>query len=159
MRQGRDCVCGTPVRDGGQLVCRGCLTPLRWSVAGDRATTARYGASPERPAEPAGPRAALRLELGRGQVEVRAGESVGVGRDPEFCPFSGLLESHRAVSNRHATVGVDTDGAGWVRDEASRYGTWLGGRRLTAGERAALRAGDTLLLAEEITVRVLEGAR
>jgi transcriptional regulator with GAF, ATPase, and Fis domain len=64
---------------------------------------------------------------------------VTIGRAPE-CE---IVVPHTSVSRRHVTVRV-AHGRITVEDLASSNGTRLGGRRLAAGERAVLNAGDVV---------------
>lgn len=60
-----------------------------------------------------------------------------VGRSPT----AALVLADPKVSGEHASLFWSSEG--WViRDLASRNGTWVGERRLQAGEQVSLRAGD-----------------
>jgi pSer/pThr/pTyr-binding forkhead associated (FHA) protein len=67
-----------------------------------------------------------------------------VGRDPNAAiTLEG--EAASVVSNRHARVYL-TDGQWWVEDIGSRNGTFIAGRRLSAGDRYRLSIGDEFSL-------------
>ncbi|WP_159039679.1 FHA domain-containing protein [Streptomyces sp. TP-A0356] len=162
----RTCPCGVKAATAGQLVCRGCLTPLALTVR----PAASSAKSPSRKAEagcapagltvrdpvrsPAPP--GLRLEFPSGAIVVPAGQTVALGRE---CPDAEILERFGNLSRRHATVCVDPDGTGWIQDEHSMNGTFLDGRRLSPGARARLKPGDSLRFAADVPVRVLRSVR
>ena len=77
-----------------------------------------------------GARTGLVIRL-TGPVLVGRAADAGLRFDPE---------RERQVSSRHAVIGSDENG-GWVRDEGSRNGTFVNGRRVT---EARLRHGDRL---------------
>jgi hypothetical protein len=104
-------------------------------------------------------RPGLVLEFEAGVIDVPAGGSVLLGRDPGLCPMAALLERYGNLSRRHATVGVGDDGLAWIRDEDSTNGTFLDGRRLTPLRRVPLRADAALRLAADVPVRVRTAAR
>lgn len=97
----------------------------------------------------------LELRFPGGSVVVRPGREVVLGRDPYLCPGTAArLAEYDNVSRRHATVGLDPDGTCWVRDEGSTNGTFVDGRELDLGERAALRDGAQLRLASDVVAQV-----
>lgn len=98
----------------------------------------------------------LRLRFPDGDlVEVAAGYSIRLGRDPQLCPAVTFLAEHDNLSRIHARVGVDADGAAWITDEGSTNGTYVRGYRLATNDRAPLRPGDTFRLAADVHVTVL----
>lgn len=102
------------------------------------------------------PPRALRLSFPGGEVvSVEPGVCIRLGRDPQFCPAVSFLASHDNLSRIHATVGVEADGSAWIIDEGSTNGTFAHGYRLAANARTAVRPGDTVRLAADLTVRVL----
>lgn len=165
----RTCPCGVRPTASAQLVCRGCLAPLRLTVRPaapsapprEKKTAAVPVAAgvtvrdPVRPAPPVG----LRLQFPTGSIVVPAGETVILGRERQGCPDGEILERFHNLSRRHATVFVDEDGTGWIRDEDSTNGTFLDGRRLSPGSRVRLKPGDSLRLAADVRVRVLRCGR
>src|SRR5579875_316624 len=76
--------------------------------------------------------AVLRISFPAGDVEVPAGTSVLLGRDPAESLVAAAFEGCENVSRRHATVTVDDHGHATIRDEhstngccpASRSGWW-----------------------------------
>jgi pSer/pThr/pTyr-binding forkhead associated (FHA) protein len=67
-----------------------------------------------------------------------------VGRDPNAAiTLEG--EAASVVSNRHARVYL-ADGHWWIEDIGSRNGTFVAGRRLSAGDRHRLSIGDEFSL-------------
>ncbi|MFG2128309.1 FHA domain-containing protein [Streptomyces sp. NPDC048751] len=166
----RTCPCGVRPTTPAQLVCRGCLTPLRLTVrpatqpvpARAKKKTAAVPVAagvtvrdPVRPASSAG----LKLQFSTGSIVVPVGKTVILGRERQGCPDGEILERFHNLSRRHATVFVDPDGTGWIRDEDSTNGTFLDGRRLSPGSRVRLKPGDSLRLAADVHVRVLRCGR
>ncbi|MFG1808331.1 FHA domain-containing protein [Streptomyces sp. NPDC049040] len=99
---------------------------------------------------------ALRLCFPGGDVvEVAAGFSIRLGRDPQLCPAVVFLADRDNLSRIHARVGLETDGTAWITDEDSTNGTYVGGYRLATNQRAPLRPGDTFRLAADVHVSVL----
>ncbi|NUP38345.1 MAG: FHA domain-containing protein, partial [Streptomyces sp.] len=98
----------------------------------------------------------LRLHFPDGEtVEVAAGYSIRLGRDPQLCPAVTFLARRDNLSRIHARVGVEADGSAWITDEGSTNGTYVRGYRLGANEAAPLQPGDTFRLAADVTVNVL----
>jgi DNA-binding NtrC family response regulator len=75
-------------------------------------------------------------------VELRAGESVVLGRDPE----GGIFVDQTTASRRHAKIGIE-DGLLFVEDLGSRNGTWVNDRRLRK-ERVTIAGGACIRIAE-----------
>lgn len=101
------------------------------------------------------PSRALRLCFpGDETVTVEPGGRVRLGRDPRLCPAVKFLAAHDNLSRLHATFGVEADGSAWITDEDSTNGTFVHGYRLKALEPAAVRPGDTVRLAADLTVRI-----
>lgn len=120
--------CGAEVPDPANRVCVECHEPLR----GVRS---------------------LRLSFPGGEVTVRSGQTVALGRDPAGSPVAGVFADRDNVSRLHATLGIDDDGA-WVRDERSTNGTYVNDVPVPAGIRVTLAAGDTLRLAADLSATV-----
>lgn len=98
----------------------------------------------------------LELRFPGGSIVVRPGREVTLGRDPEECPFTAArLAPYDNISRRHATVGLDPDGTGWVRDDNSTNGTFVDGREIDPGARGPLRDGAELRLASDVVAQVL----
>ncbi|WP_329282033.1 FHA domain-containing protein [Streptomyces sp. NBC_01451] len=161
----------------GDLICGSCYVPF---VGSRRPVPAPQDEPPAPPAEPAPqqepepepfprptpplsvPRpttidraGVLELRFPNGSVVVRAGREVTLGRDPLLCPdTAGRLTRYDNVSRLHATVGLDPDGACWIRDEGSTNGTFVDGEEIGPGERGPLREGAELRLASDVTAEV-----
>ena len=132
----RDCAnCGTPVSDPADLRCAHCGKPL------PRAATR---ISP----------VVLRLVFPTGNVDVPAGTSLLLGRDPQESLVAAAFARFENVSRRHATVSVDDAGHAAVRDEHSTNGTWVNGDRVLPGAEVRLADGDSLRLAGDVTAAV-----
>ncbi len=70
-----------------------------------------------------------------------------VGRAPEMGINLAHLPHRDAVSRLHANILYREDGY-WLKDENSRNGTFVDGRRLSPGDRIHLRDGFTLQFGE-----------
>ncbi len=125
--------CGTPAADPADLICANCRQPL-----------------PQRQISPV----VLRLAFPTGNVDVPAGTSLLLGRDPQESLVAAAFARFENVSRRHATVSVDDSGHASVRDENSTNGTWVNDDRVLPGVDVRLADGDSLRLAADITARV-----
>ncbi|HEY2550835.1 MAG TPA: FHA domain-containing protein [Streptosporangiaceae bacterium] len=110
-----------------------------------------------RPRERTGPisPAVLRLAFPTGNVEVPAGTSLLLGRDPGESLVAAAFESFDNVSRRHATVAVDDAGHASIRDEHSTNGTFVNGDRVLPGTAVRLADGDVVRLAADVSGDVL----
>ncbi len=132
----RDCSnCGTAVADPDDIVCAACGKPLPRAAA---------QISP----------VVLRLAFPTGNVDVPAGTSLLLGRDPQESLVAAAFARFENVSRQHATVSVDDSGRASVRDEHSTNGTWVNGDRVLPGVDVRLADGDNLRLAADITAQV-----
>jgi endogenous inhibitor of DNA gyrase (YacG/DUF329 family) len=127
--------CGTPVADPADLVCAHCRQPLPQTQG---------HISP----------VVLRLTFPTGNVDVPAGTSLLLGRDPQESLVAAAFARFENVSRRHATVSVDDAGHATVRDEHSTNGTWVNEDRVLPGVDVRLADGDNLRLAADITAQV-----
>jgi len=98
--------------------------------------------------------AVLRISFPAGNVEVPAGTSVLLGRDPAESLVAAAFEECENVSRRHALVTVDDAGRATIRDEHSTNGTFVNNDRLLPGTDVRLVDGDTVRLAADITGKV-----
>jgi pSer/pThr/pTyr-binding forkhead associated (FHA) protein len=99
--------------------------------------------------------AVLRLAFPTGNVEVPAGTSLVLGRDPAESLVAAAFSDFENVSRRHATVMVDDAGHATVRDEHSTNGTFVNGDRVLPGTAVRLADGDQVRLAADVTGEVL----
>jgi hypothetical protein len=127
--------CGTRAADPADLICAHCRQPLPQTQA---------HISP----------VVLRLTFPTGNVDVPAGTSLLLGRDPQESLVAAAFASFENVSRRHATVSVDDSGHATVRDEHSTNGTWVNEDRVLPGVDVRLADGDNLRLAADITAQV-----
>ena len=127
--------CGSALTDRSARACAVCGTPLP---------------------RPAGPIAAvvLRLIFPTGNVDVPAGTSLVLGRDPEVSLVAAAFDGHENVSRRHATVTVTDGGDATIRDEHSTNGTFVNGDRVLPGTEVRLADGDSVRLAADVTAHV-----
>ncbi|MDH2425660.1 FHA domain-containing protein [Sphaerisporangium sp. TRM90804] len=152
--------CGADVPDPGNLICVSCLEPLNrdpgfeGAGAGAGTLTGSGAATGTRRDVPR----TLTLDFPGGRVTIRPGGSAVLGRDPVASPYAPVFQSAENVSRRHATLGVASSGAAWVRDEDSTNGTYVNGAVSEAGVTTALRDGDRLRLAADVEsdVRLVE---
>ncbi|HXW43726.1 MAG TPA: FHA domain-containing protein [Streptosporangiaceae bacterium] len=99
--------------------------------------------------------AVLRLSFPTGNVEVPAGTSLLLGRDPAESLVAAAFASYVNVSRRHATVTMDDDGHASIRDENSTNGTFVNGDRVLPGINVRLADGDVVRLAADVSADVL----
>ncbi|MCA9665656.1 MAG: FHA domain-containing protein [Myxococcales bacterium] len=80
-----------------------------------------------------------------GAVVVLDGDHL-VGRSSR----AALRIDDEAVSGQHAAIVWDDDAGAWfVKDLASRNGTWVDGERLEAGQRVRLQSGSRVMFASK----------
>ncbi len=99
--------------------------------------------------------AVLRVAFRTGNVEVPAGTSLLLGRDPAESLVAAAFSEFENVSRRHATVTVDDAGRATIRDEHSTNGTFVNGDRVLPGTTVRLADGDTVRLGGDATGEVL----
>jgi pSer/pThr/pTyr-binding forkhead associated (FHA) protein len=99
--------------------------------------------------------AVLRLAFPTGNVEVPAGTSLLLGRDPAESLVAAAFAGFENVSRRHATVRMDDAGHATVRDEHSTNGTFVNGDRVLPGTAVRLADGDQVRLGADVTGEVL----
>jgi pSer/pThr/pTyr-binding forkhead associated (FHA) protein len=93
----------------------------------------------------------LRISFPTGNVDVPAGTSVILGRDPAQSLVAAAFGQYDNVSRRHATVMVDDGGRATLRDEGSTNGTFVNGERVHPGNEVRLVDGDQIRLAADVT--------
>jgi hypothetical protein len=96
----------------------------------------------------------LQLSFPAGNVEVPAGTSVLLGRDPAESLVAAAFDGCENVSRRHALILVDDVGHATIRDEGSTNGTFVNGDRLLPGVDVRLVDGDEVRLAADVTGKV-----
>ena len=94
--------------------------------------------------------AVLRISFPAGNVEVPAGTSVLLGRDPAESLVAAAFDGCDNVSRRHAMITVDDSGKATIRDENSTNGTFVNGDRLLPGVEVRLVDGDMIRLAADV---------
>jgi hypothetical protein len=99
--------------------------------------------------------AVLRLAFPTGNVEVPAGTSLLLGRDPAESLVAAAFSAYENVSRRHATVTMDDEGHASIRDENSTNGTFVNGDRVLPGTAVRLADGDVVRLAADVSADVL----
>ncbi len=125
--------CGTSVRDAADVVCSNCGEPLP--------TGRRRRISP----------VVMRITFPTGNVDIPAGTSVLLGRDPAESLVAAAFAQFDNVSRRHATVQVDDYGHATIRDENSTNGTFVNDDRVLPGIDVRLVDGDRVRLAADVT--------
>ena len=128
--------CGARIRDPGDLWCLECRAPLPG--------TGQRRISP----------VVLRIAFPTGNVEVPAGTSLLLGRDPAQSLVAAAFAHYDNVSRRHATVQVDDAGHATIRDEGSTNGTYVNDDRVLPGTEVRLVDGDRVRLAADVTGNV-----
>jgi len=128
--------CGTPVADAADVVCATCGDPLP--------TGRRRRISP----------VVMRITFPTGNVDIPAGTSVLLGRDPAESLVAAAFARFDNVSRRHATVQVDDSGHATIRDEGSTNGTYVNDDRVLPGSEVRLVDGDRVRLAADVTGNV-----
>ena len=128
--------CGTPVSDAADVVCNTCGEPLP--------TGRRRRISP----------VVMRITFPTGNVDIPAGTSVLLGRDPAESLVAAAFAHFDNVSRRHATVQVDDSGHASIKDENSTNGTFVNDDRVLPGVEVRLVDGDRVRLAADVTGEV-----
>jgi pSer/pThr/pTyr-binding forkhead associated (FHA) protein len=93
----------------------------------------------------------LRISFPTGNVDIPAGTSVLLGRDPAESLVAAAFARFDNVSRRHATVQVDDAGHATIRDENSTNGTYVNDDRVLPGTDVRLVDGDRVRLAADVT--------
>jgi pSer/pThr/pTyr-binding forkhead associated (FHA) protein len=125
--------CGARIPDPGDLWCLECRAPLPG--------TGQRRISP----------VVLRIAFPTGNVEVPAGTSLLLGRDPAQSLVAAAFAHFDNVSRRHATVTVDDSGRAAIRDEGSTNGTFINDDRALPGTEVRLVDGDRVRLGADVT--------
>jgi hypothetical protein len=99
--------------------------------------------------------AVLRIAFPAGNIDVPAGTSMLLGRDPAESLVAAAFESCENVSRRHATVTVDDTGHATIRDEHSTNGTFVNDDRVLPGNDVRIVDGDSVRLAADVTGTVV----
>src|SRR6202162_2844798 len=125
--------CGAPVSDAADGVCPICGDPLP--------TGRRRRISP----------VVMRITFPTGNVDIPAGTSVLLGRDPAESLVAAAFARFDNVSRRHVTVQVDDVGDGTVQGEGDTHGTYVNDDRVLPGSEVRLVDGDNIRLAADVT--------
>jgi len=128
--------CGARIPDPSDLWCLECRAPLPG--------TGQRRISP----------VVLRIAFPTGNVEVPAGTSLLLGRDPAQSLVAAAFAHYDNVSRRHATVTVDDAGRAAIRDEGSTNGTFINDDRALPGTEVRLVDGDRVRLGADVTGEV-----
>ena len=99
--------------------------------------------------------AVLRLSFPTGNVDVPAGTTLLLGRDPAEYLVAAAFADYENVSRRHATVTMDDGGRASIRDENSTNGTFVNGDRVLPGIAVRLADGDVVRLAADVSADVM----
>jgi uncharacterized OB-fold protein len=124
--------CGNAVPDPADVICPTCGEPL---------TSGVRRISP----------VVMRITFPTGNVDIPAGTSVLLGRDPAESLVAAAFARFDNVSRRHATVQVDDFGHASIRDENSTNGTYVNDDRVLPGAEVRLVDGDRVRLAADVT--------
>jgi len=116
------------------------------------------GAAPgaARQGQPTGPISpvVLRLAFPAGNVDVPAGTSLVLGRDPSESLVAAAFAGYDNVSRRHATITVSDNGQATIRDEYSTNGTFVNDDRVLPGTDVRITDGDRVRLAADVAAEV-----
>jgi FHA domain len=114
------------------------------------------GAVPAGPTPATGPISpvVLRLSFPAGNVDVPAGTSLVLGRDPGESLVAAAFANYENVSRRHATITVSDTGHATIRDEYSTNGTYVNDDRVLPGTDVRIGDGDRVRLAADVTAEV-----
>ena len=93
----------------------------------------------------------MRITFPTGNVDIPAGTSVLLGRDPAESLVAAAFARYDNVSRRHATVQVDDWGHASIKDENSTNGTYVNDDRVLPGAEVRLVDGDRVRLAADVT--------
>jgi len=104
-----------------------------------------------RPAQRGISGAVLRITFPTGNVDIPAGTSVLLGRDPAESLVAAAFARFDNVSRRHATIEVDDSGHATIRDEGSTNGTFVNEDRVVPGTDVRIVDGDRIRLAADVT--------
>jgi len=96
----------------------------------------------------------LRLSFPAGNVDVPAGTSLVLGRDPSESLVAAAFANYENVSRRHATITVSDTGHATIRDEYSTNGTYVNDDRVLPGTDVRIGDGDRVRLAADVTAKV-----
>jgi pSer/pThr/pTyr-binding forkhead associated (FHA) protein len=99
--------------------------------------------------------AVLRLSFPTGNVDVPAGTTLLLGRDPAESLVAAAFADFENVSRRHATIMMDDLGHASIRDEDSTNGTFVNGDRVLPGISVRLADGDIVRLAADVSAEVM----
>jgi pSer/pThr/pTyr-binding forkhead associated (FHA) protein len=149
--------CASQVKPG-DLICFSCGTNLpRTNWDDDPPAAATVMQEMMSPVDMTGPISptVLRLAFPTGNVEVPAGTSLLLGRDPAESLVAAAFSGFENVSRRHATVTMDDSGYATIRDENSTNGTFVNGDRVLPGIAVRLADGDLVRLAGDVSAEVL----
>ncbi len=125
--------CGAPVSDAADVVCSTCGDPL---PTGQRRRISAV---------------VMRITFPTGNVDIPAGTSVMLGRDPAESLVAAAFARFDNVSRRHATILVDDFGHASIKDENSTNGTFVNDDRVLPGTEVRLVDGDRVRLAADVT--------
>ena len=96
----------------------------------------------------------LRLAFPAGNVDVPAGTSLVLGRDPAESLVAAAFAGYENVSRRHATITVTDTGQATIRDEYSTNGTFVNDDRVLPGTDVRITDGDRVRLAADVAADV-----
>jgi hypothetical protein len=140
----------TGTAPGAPATCPGC-----GAAVADRSLRAcpACGAMLAPPTGPISP-VVLRLTFPAGNVDVPAGTSLVLGRDPGESLVAAAFAGYENVSRRHATITVSDSGEATIRDEHSTNGTFVNDDRVLPGIDVRIADGDQVRLAADVTAKV-----
>jgi hypothetical protein len=136
--------CRRPATDAA--ICECGLSDYVEETTGDEmpGAPAAGGVSDDRP--PVRHMECVFTESGK-SVPLAPGTCSMLGRDPSMSEVAPLLQDD-FVSRRHATIGIESDGRPWIRDEYSTNGTYVNNEKVPPGASRSLRHNDRIRIGE-----------
>lgn len=101
---------------------------------------------------------AFQVVLPWATVQLVEGDRVALGRLPSFSPFASELAPTPRVSRRHAII-HRPQGVPVLVDQESQNGTFCNGVRVTPFAEIALRNGDVVSLAGDVSITIRAGRK
>ena len=82
-----------------------------------------------------------------------AGETIALGRDPEWSPFGDRFAADDSVSRKHAELALGADGRVRLTDMGSMNDTFVNDKKLPKDTPCEVSRSDRIVLGEHTTVR------
>jgi FHA domain len=83
-----------------------------------------------------------------------AGETIALGRDPDWSPLSDHFAADDSVSRKHAELALGADGRAWLTDRESMNHTVVNGKKLPQNAQWEVTRHDQIALGEYTTLKI-----